>query len=206
MTLPPLLALHPLGFLLAGTFIALLTSILWWMLHVPSAVSLDVARAVHSMGGVRRIMVPIMDRFYSERAVELACRLAAGHPAKIVLINVIEIPRTMPLGIALPAIERAGEKAIADGLTIVKRHGLIGESTTVRSREAGEGIARAAMDFDADLIVLGVREDRGMIDTIFSRTTTLLLRRAPCEILIDFVPQGALPTQGTTRKDEEVRA
>ncbi len=207
MTLPPLLALHPLGFLLAGMFIALLTSILWWMLHVPSAVSLDVARAVHSVGGVRRIMVPIMDRFYSERAIELACRLAVGHhPAKIVLINVIEVPRTLPLAIPLPALERLGEKAIADGLTIVKRHGLIGESTTVRSREAGEGIVRAAMDFDADLIVLGVREDRGMIDTIFSRTTTLLLRRAPCEILIDFVPQGALPTQGSTRKDEEVRA
>jgi len=148
-----------------------------------------------------------MDRFYSERAVELACRLAGGpHPAKIVLINIIEVPRTMPLAIPLPAIELLGKTAIADGLTIVKRHGLIGESTTVRSREAGEGIARAAMDFDADLIVLGVRENRGMIDTIFTRTTTLLLQRAPCEILVDFVPEGALPTAGANRKDEEVRA
>ncbi len=206
MTFPLALALHPLGFLIAGTFVLSLISVLWWMLHVPLPVSEDVARAVHSVRGVRRIMVPIMDRFYSERAVELACRLAEGHPAKIVLVNVVEVPRTMPLAIPLPVLERRGEKAIADGLTIVKRHGLIGESTTVRSREAGEGIARAATDFDADVVVLGVRADRGMIDTIFSRTTTLLLRRAPCEILIDFVPEGALPVQEPTQEDEGVHA
>ncbi len=206
MTLPLLLALHPLGFLLAGTFVVLLSSVLWWMLHVPLPVSSDVARAVHSVWGVRRIMVPIVDRFYSERAVELACRLAAGHPAKIVLIYVIEVPRTMPLAIPLPAIERAGEKAIADGLTIVKRHGLIGESTTVRSREAGEGIAHAARDFDVDLIVFGVLGDRGMIDSIFSRTTSLLLRRASCEILIDYVPVGALAFEAPTPTDKEVHA
>ncbi len=206
MTLPLLLALHPLGFLLAGTFVVLLSSVLWWMLHVPLPISSDVARAVHSVWGVRRIMVPIVDRFYSERAVELACRLAAGHPAKIILIYVIEVPRTMPLAIPLPAIERAGEKAIADGLTIVKRHGLIGESTTVRSREAGEGIALAARDFDVDLIVFGVLGDRGMIDSFFSRTTSLLLRRASCEILIDYVPVGALPVEAPTATDKEVHA
>lgn len=206
MTLPLLLALHPLGFLLAGTFVVLLSSVLWWMLHVPLPVSSDVARAVHSVWGVRRIMVPIVDRFYSERAVELACRLAAGHPAKIILIYVIEVPRTMPLAIPLPDIERAGEKAIADGLTIVKRHALIGERTTIRSREAGEGIARAASDLDVDLIVFGVLGDRGMIDSFFSRTTSLLLRRASCEILIDYVPAGALPVEVPTPTDKEVHA
>ncbi len=200
-----LLVLNPLGIAFAATFVTLLLSVLWWMFHVPSPVSLDVARAVRSVGGVRRIMVPIMDRFYSERAVELACRLAAGHPAKIVLVNVIEVPRTMPLAIPLPILERGGEKVIADGLSIVKRHGLIGESTTVRTREAGEGITRAAMDYDADLIVLGVRGDQGMIESIFSRATTQLLRRAPCEVLLDFVPDGALPVEASTSTDEGVR-
>lgn len=199
-----LLVLHPLGIALAVAFATLLTSVLWWMLHIPSPVSVDVARAVHSIQGVRRIMVPIMDRFYSERAVELACRLAQGQPAKIVLVSVIEVPRTMPLAIPLPALEQEGAKEIADGLTIVKRHGLIGESTTLRTREAGEGIARASVDFDADLVVLGVRADRGMIESIFTRVTTLLLRRAPCEVLLDFVPEGALPVKAPPSAQEEV--
>ncbi len=200
-----LLVLHPLGIGLAVVFATLLISVLWWMLHVPTPISLDVARAVYSIRGVRRILVPIMDRFYSERAVELACRLAQGQPTKVVLVNIIEVPRTMPLAIPLPVLERSGEKAIADGLTIVKRHGLIGESTTVRTREVGEGIVRAAVDYDADLVVVGVRGDRGMIESMFAKATSLLLRRAPCEVLVDFVPAGALPVEAPP-PEKEVRA
>lgn len=197
MTLPLLLVRHPLGLAIGVAFITMLVSVLWWMLHVPLPVSVEVARAIHSVRGVRRIMVPVMDRFYSERAVELACRLAQGHPAKILLANVIEVPRTMPLEIALPDLERQGESAIADGLAIIKRHGLIGERTTIRTREAGEGIVHAAIDFDADILVIGVRSDQRMIDSIFSRTTALVMRRAPCEILIDYIPEGA-PVTGAS--------
>ncbi len=203
--MPVLVVLHPLGITLAVTFAILLATVLWWMLHVPPPVSADVARAVHSVEAVRRIMVPIMDRFYSERAVELACRLASGKPTKILLAYIIEVPRTMPLSIPLPVIEQSAQKATADGLSIVKRHNLIGESTTVRSREAGEGIARAAKDYDVDLVVLGVRGDRGMMESVFARTSAFLLRRAPCEVLIDFVPVATLPAEENTQVDAEVR-
>jgi nucleotide-binding universal stress UspA family protein len=192
------------GIALAAAFAVGLGSVLWWMLHVPSPMTQEVARAVHSVRAVRRIMVPIMDRFYSERAVELACRLGAGRTTKILLAYVIEVPRTMPLDIALPHVERRAEQAIEDGLSIVKRHGLIGETTVLRAREAGGGIARAARDYDMDMLILGVRGDQGLLENIFARTTALLLRRAPCEVIIDHVPVGTLPVEEPAPTDVEV--
>jgi hypothetical protein len=47
------------------------------MLRLPQPLPQEVARAVYSVEAARVIVVPILDLFYSERAVELACRLGA---------------------------------------------------------------------------------------------------------------------------------
>jgi len=93
---------NPIGMGLAGLFALALLSVLWWMLHVPPPVPREVARAVHSLNALKRILVPILDTYYSERAVELACRLVEGQQGTIILGYVIEIPRTLPLDVPLP--------------------------------------------------------------------------------------------------------
>ena len=42
--------------------------------------------------GYRRIVVPISDNAESEKAVDVACRLAAEHGASITLVAVVEVP------------------------------------------------------------------------------------------------------------------
>jgi len=204
VNITPVIVLHPVGIALAAAFVIVLSSVLWWMLHVPAPVPAEVARAVHSVRAVRRIMVPFMDRFYSERAVELACRIGAGQPTKILLAFVIEVPRTMPLDVPMPAMEQRAQAAIEDGLAIVRRHGMIAETTVLRLREAGAGICRMAREFDVDLIIVGARGDQGVVETVFDRVTMGLLQRAPCEVIIDHVPVGALPVEEPPQADREV--
>jgi nucleotide-binding universal stress UspA family protein len=54
-----------------------------------------------------------------------------------------------------------------------------------RGRIAGEEIIRAAKDWEADLIVMGIRSQIRMAQEILGRNSDLVIRRAPCEVILD---------------------
>ncbi len=188
-----------LGAMLATGFAAAMSALLLWMLRVPRPVSLEVARAVRSVGAVRTILVPILEEYYSERAVELACRLGKEQKAKILLGYIVEVPRTLSLGVPLPQSEHAGKQALEQAKQIVSMHALEAQAEFVRAREAGEGITRLARDYDVDLIVLGIAPDSGLVEGSRARVAESLFRNAPCEVLIDRLAETSL---GAARSDE----
>jgi len=57
-----------------------------------------------------------------------------------------------------------------------------------RARIAGEEIARIAREKDVDMIVLGIRSHVGLTENILGRTSDVILRHAPCEVIIDKLP------------------
>ncbi len=180
---------HPLGVLIAIGFLVTLGVTLFWMLRLPQPLPQEVARAVYSVEAARTILVPILDLFYSERAVELACRLGRTQNATIVLAYIVEVPRLLTLDAPLPnEIGERVQKALGDARRIVERHGLKAITDIVRAREADEGIRRAARTYQADLIVLGVQFAENRVPSLFTRTAESLLRRPPCELIIDTVP------------------
>jgi nucleotide-binding universal stress UspA family protein len=178
--------------MLATGFAVALSTLLLWMLRVPRPVSLAVARAVRSVGAVRTILVPILEEYYSERAVELASRLGQEQKAKILLGYVVEVPRTLSLGVPLPRAEEAGKQALDQAKQIVALHSLETQAEFVRAREAGEGIVRLARDYDVDLIVLGIAPDSGLIEGSAARVAESLFRSAPCEVIIDRLAETSL--------------
>ncbi len=93
---------HPLGVLIVIGFLVTLGGTLLWMLRLPPPLPQEVARAVYSVEAARTILVPILDLFYSERAVELACRLGRTQNATIVLAYIVEVPRLLTLDAPLP--------------------------------------------------------------------------------------------------------
>jgi len=197
-----------LGAVLAVGFATAMASLLLWMLRVPRPVSLEVARAVRSVGAVRTILVPILEAYYSERAVELACRLGEGQKAMILVGYVVEVPRTLSLGVGLPESEKAGKEALEQAVTIVKMHSLESRTEVVRAREAVEGIVRVARDNRVDLIVLGVSPDLRLVEGSISRVAESLLRHAPCEVIIDRVTEtsiGALASEPAAPREEAPR-
>ena len=122
---------------------------------------------------------------YSERGVELACRLGAEQTAEIVLAYVLEVPRTLPLGAEMPREEEKAQEALARAESIVKLRGLTAICKLERAREAAEEIIRAAKEYDVDMIVMGVRPRINPAHAVLGRTPDILLRRAPCEVIID---------------------
>jgi universal stress protein A len=184
-----------LGAILAAAFATALAGLLVWMLRIPQPVSLEVARAVRSVGAVRTILVPILEEYYSERAVELASRLGQVQKATILLGYVVEVPRILSLDVSLPKVEETARRALGAAKTIVGMHALEARVEFIRAREAAEGIARVARDHDVDMIVLGVSPDPGFAEGSTARVAESLLRHPPCEVIIDRLAETSIGAQ-----------
>ena len=179
-----------LGVSIAVGFIVILGTTLFWMLRLPSPMAQEVARAVFSVQASRCIIVPILDLFYTERAVELACRMGKLQNAGIILAYIVEVPRLVALDSpASPEVEARAQQALKHAQTIVERHGLKATPTTVQAREADEGIVQMVHRYKGDIVVLGVQAVERHLPSVFTRTADALLRRPPCEVLIDSMPE-----------------
>src|SRR5574341_510392 len=184
-----LVEISVLGAILAFVFALSMGGLLWWMLHPPAMVGAAVVKARRSLGAIKRILVPTTGMPYSERGVEMACRLGLEQNAEIVLTYVIEVPRTLPLGVPLAEAEKEAQQALERAKEIVKLHELTPIALLERARDAAEGIIRIAKEKDVDLIVLGIRSQLKGAQHLLGRTSDTLLRRAPCEVLLDKLPE-----------------
>jgi len=177
-----------LGALIATVFVSVLSGTLWWMLHPRAFVTQAAAKARQSVFAIKKIMVPTVGLPYTERSVELACRLGRAQKAEICLTYILEVPRTMSLGMPLPNLEKEAEDALERASQIVSLHRLPMKKVVHRARVAGDDIARVAKDMEMDLIVLGIQEEAGSRADPLNKTATAILKNASCEVIIDKLP------------------
>ncbi len=179
---------HPLGVVIAACFLIVLVGTLLWMLRLPRPVPAEVARAVYSVEAARCIVVPIVEGIYSERAVELACRLGEPQRARLVLVHILEVPYTVPLDTPLPDLEARAQRALETARFIAMQHGMQPEIRMVRHRSAPEGILSVARQVGADQIIMGIGLKRRASSDGLSRTAHEVMRRAACEVIVAKAP------------------
>jgi len=179
-----------LGIILAVVFAVSMGGLMWWMLHPPAPIGAAVARAFRGVSALKRILVPVKGTTYSDRAVELACRLGLEQQAEIILTYVIEVPLSLPLSTPLDREEKKAQEAVSRAVEIVKLHGLKPVPVVERDREVGRGILRVAGDHTADLVVIGLNPRRVAAGDSVGRGIETILRRAGIEVIIDMVPEA----------------
>jgi len=180
-----------LGLLIAVVFSGSMSSLLWWMLHPPKAISMVAAKVKVAVDAIKVILVPIVGKEYSERGIELACRLGLEQNAVIRLVHIVEVPLSLPLGAELQPQEEAAQKILATGKGIVESNKMIADVRVERARHAAEKIAEMATRENVSLIVMGIRPKVGGVESLIGRTSETLIRRLPCEIIIDANPAAA---------------
>ena len=184
----PTIHVSALGVAIAIVFACAMVTLLVWMFRVPRPVRAEVARARHALDVARVILAPTTSAPYSQRGVELACRLAQEQQAEVLLVNVIEVPRTLPLGMPLREAERQAQEALDTARDVVVLHGLPVRTLIQRARGAADGIIAAAQENHADLIVVSVGPRRGAL-RLWGSTAEALFNRAPCEVIFDKLPE-----------------
>jgi hypothetical protein len=174
------------GTILALLFAASITSLLYWMLHLPeqTPTTLRVARAVRLTERANLVLVPVQGTAMSDRMVALGCQMAKVRQAQIEVFYVIEVPWTLPLDAQLPDLEETAREEFARARQIAARYGVHLDTRVANAREAGRAIVEEAVGTGADIILMSDVPARPGV-TRFSATTSFVFGHAPSEVIID---------------------
>ena len=138
---------------------------------------------------IRTIVVPIDFSGHSLHALDQAIGLAQRFGSKLHLLHSYAIPMrgVMPYEFAVPdgiweGIREASEAKLAELREKALTEGL--EVTTEVSPELpAEAIVAAALEREADLIVMGTRGHTGLKHALLGSVAERTIRTAPCSVL-----------------------
>jgi nucleotide-binding universal stress UspA family protein len=137
----------------------------------------------------KRILVPTDFSNPSVKALKYAVRFAEQSGATIHLLYVVEHPtfiydiETFPLAISeAEQIARAKHKLLR--LADAEIEELVPVKTDVRTGKPFRAIAELARKTNADLIIIATHGRTGLSRMLLGSTTELLVRHAPCPVLV----------------------
>jgi nucleotide-binding universal stress UspA family protein len=135
--------------------------------------------------GYRRILVPIAGNPESEKAMDVACRIATSRSGVITAVAVVEIPALLPLDAHMTDEESRAHRILERAASIADSYGVGISKRQIRAREAASAIVDQAAMSGCEIIVLGApRRRRPTHGSIFGDTVEHVLKRAPCRVML----------------------
>ena len=134
----------------------------------------------------RNLLVPVIAGQSSEAAMDMACRLAAERRARIVALNVVEIPLDQALTDRSPELEAAANSRLDHAVAIGDSYGVRVLTRLERAHAAGPAIVAEADARNAEIIVLGSPRQKltARQAAVFGKTVDYVLKHASCRVLV----------------------
>jgi nucleotide-binding universal stress UspA family protein len=153
-----------------------------------------------ALRGYRRILVPVLDNPESERAIAVACRLAADRHASITVLTVIEVPPLLPLDAHMTDEEGDARQLLNRAEAVGASYGVRLSARILRAREADSAIIEQAGAVEAEVIVIGgARKTRRSVRApVFGRTIQHVLKKASCRVMV--IAANAKVNAGATQQ------
>jgi nucleotide-binding universal stress UspA family protein len=146
----------------------------------------------------RSIVVPLLEREETEHALDLACRLAADRRARVILVAPLVVERALPLEARFDTEIAELRYRLDSAAAVAFAYGVGVRREIVRTRPGllGEDVAAVAADRRAELVVVGAPvESRRGFHRAFPREVLLLLRAAPCRVMVATGPVAGAGTR-----------
>lgn len=137
---------------------------------------------------IHRILVPVDYSEESERALRLACEMAAHFGASLELLHVYQIPSDLyPYTLFVTAetkeeIHEREKDRIHAWCDKARAEGVVATGHVVRG-ENHDKVPDTARDLDVDLIVIGSRGQSSLKHTFFGSTAERTVQLAPCPVI-----------------------
>ena len=153
----------------------------------------------------KKILVAVDGGPLTEAIMELASKFAKLEKAKIWVVNVLEVPRALPLEVdildaSIPEEIRHSNEVLDHAADIIENLGLDVVTDQLHAREAGPAIVDEARDLGADLIIIGTSGKNRLGDFLNAGGSTVnyVLKRAPCQVWVIANSQktAKLPVKG----------
>ena len=131
-----------------------------------------------------RILVPVIGTPVDGEAISLACDLARKNKGKIWAVYVITLERTLPLDAEIePEIVKA-EEILEGAIVCAEEHDYEIETDLLQAREAGPTIIDAAIQHDADVILMGIEYKQRFGQFSLGDVAPYVLKNAPCRVIL----------------------
>lgn len=128
------------------------------------------------------ILVPVAGGPLDEEVIQLACQIVKRDKAKLLLLHVIELQRTLPLNAeSTPEVERA-ERILEQAESLANKASVAVETDLLQARLAGTALVDAAIERGVDLVILGLPFRRKLDNLYLGATTLYILNHAPCRV------------------------
>lgn len=132
----------------------------------------------------RRIMVPINGSPTDDEAVRLGCRLARRTRAKVYVVTILEVKRSLALEAAQDVEVEKAEKLLDRAETIGAELDVDVDTELLQAREAGPAIVDEIREWRADIVVLGMPWRERFGEFHMGKTAPYVLKFAPCRVLL----------------------
>jgi nucleotide-binding universal stress UspA family protein len=137
----------------------------------------------------RHILVPVDFSPYSVGALEDALELAHVFQARLTLLHVMHIPRTVEVDLHayLPQMEAEARRQMEGYQQRVQAAGRTGDIVIVQGIPF-QAVVDTARDQQADLIVMGTHGRTGLPHVLLGSVAEKVVRLAPCPVLVTRQP------------------
>ena len=137
----------------------------------------------------QRILVPVSGVHTDAEAVRLGCRLARRGKAKVMVVTVLEIKRSLALGTVQDVEMDRAEKILDEAEKMAHELEMDVETELLQARDAGPAIVEEIAHWKADLVVLGMPFRMRFGEFHMGRTAPYILRHAACRAMLFRDPQ-----------------
>jgi nucleotide-binding universal stress UspA family protein len=132
----------------------------------------------------KKILVPVTGTEVDEEAMRLACRLGKKDKAKVWVVYVITIKRSLPLEAEIESESKKAEDILNRAEKIAEEEDSEVETDVLQAREAGPAIVDDAVERGVDLILMGIPYKRRFGQFSLGTVVPYALTNAPCRIML----------------------
>lgn len=133
---------------------------------------------------LERLLVAVNGSSLDAEVVALSIHLARRDKAKVYVIYVIEVKRTLPLEATIDEEVIRGETILDNAEAVAESLGYRVETELLQAREAGPTIVDEAESRNVDMIVLGLPYKKRFGEFSIGRTVPYVLKNARCQVVL----------------------
>src|SRR3981189_781582 len=132
----------------------------------------------------KKVLVAVGGQGIDAETVRLACRMTDPSGGRLYGVHIIEVNRALPLGAVLDEVVERGEKILDEVEQLASEAGRPVEAELVRGRDTGPALVDEAVEWGADLIVMGLPYKRRFGEFNLGKTVPYVLKNANCRVLL----------------------
>ena len=181
-----MIAINPIGALVAAAIVFAVVATLWWMLHPPISKVQEIARDAETEleRMVGSIIVVFSENIASQHMMALAAKLAKGERSELLAIYVVSVPYSLPPDAEMTDEERRALDALGAAQAIAAKADISLRTETVKARSTKQAVLDIAKRERANLIVLGSFREGKYTGAPLSRTIEEIAAEAKCDVII----------------------